>query len=566
MTPALLKPIWMPQDVWDGLEDAARNLLGVTAIVNPELEGNSGHQIHNAMYDGPHKPDPFDPREQEADLSEERSSTTIPADPSTGNVPGRSSKPVSTRQVLVPSESEEKPYQKSFNHSLCPVSPRIRCIAKRQKIVVQIKSCNENKQPPHKLQRRCLRRRGNLWEQSNTIYIHRSLSLYRTCKNATVAVRNSLTIGPFSVNSNSAAKKSRRPPTTGDFHRMMDAVDGLLERQADMIDVMHEQNEVLTKLQEEPKIDLEKFRAVCSVKTGDKWPAPGRVHTNAETHEVYMTPVFEKNVLYEDNMTIFCKVAHLVKEDIKTKCPEDLKHSKVYYTHETLIDFAKDTFHGFKPIVQAQVNEAKAAKAAVNGKTSRWTQRHATACSQLLKATGEYEKEYGVNPTDLLANEYMSDYASGPEDDDELKTGWKLHMAKLAGFNIEALPEDVYAQLTFWEHIRPCWRSQEFTDILYRLKDKYNELRTEHERKMVCPIRVMNSGHNTVVPATKAPYNFGIDEAWWNEHQDDPEYTYLLSDWNRYEDPAGFGSNKLEEAQGDGDAPSGDTSGEENLV
>ena len=46
-----------------------------------------------------------------------------------------------------------------------------------------------------------------------------------------------------------------------------------------------------------------------------------------------------------------------------------------------------------------------------------------------------------------------------------------------------------------------------------------------------------------------APFNFGIDKDWWEavgQHmREDPETAHLVEQFFGYEDPAGFGSNKV---------------------
>jgi hypothetical protein len=47
----------------------------------------------------------------------------------------------------------------------------------------------------------------------------------------------------------------------------------------------------------------------------------------------------------------------------------------------------------------------------------------------LLTAVDAYIKMHARDPTDLLCEEMMSDYASGPEDVSESQETWKLRMA-----------------------------------------------------------------------------------------------------------------------------------------
>lgn len=56
----------------------------------------------------------------------------------------------------------------------------------------------------------------------------------------------------------------------------------------------------------------------------------------------------------------------------------------------------------------------------------------------------------------------MSDYASGPEDEDvETKDEWKKRMGEMIGVDAEKMPRQTYEKMVFWERIRAEWRSEE---------------------------------------------------------------------------------------------------------
>lgn len=56
----------------------------------------------------------------------------------------------------------------------------------------------------------------------------------------------------------------------------------------------------------------------------------------------------------------------------------------------------------------------------------------------------------------------MSDYASGPEDEDvETKDEWKKRMGEKIGVDAEKMPRHTYERMVFWERIRAEWRSEE---------------------------------------------------------------------------------------------------------
>lgn len=75
---------------------------------------------------------------------------------------------------------------------------------------------------------------------------------------------------------------------------------------------------------------------------------------------------------------------------------------------------------------------------------------------------------HDIDPTNLLCEEMMSDYASGPEDGNgETKDEWKKKMSEQIGVNVEKMPDLVYDKMVFWEHIQPEWRSDEVSFFCY---------------------------------------------------------------------------------------------------
>ena len=67
----------------------------------------------------------------------------------------------------------------------------------------------------------------------------------------------------------------------------------------------------------------------------------------------------------------------------------------------------------------------------------------------------------GADPTNLLCEEMMSNYASGPEDTAELPEAWKLRMAKENKMDGTSMPAHAFDKLVFWERVHPEWRSDE---------------------------------------------------------------------------------------------------------
>jgi len=101
----------------------------------------------------------------------------------------------------------------------------------------------------------------------------------------------------------------------------------------------------------------------------------------------------------------------------------------------------------------AQINQNLRARLHVNTKASRRRERRRTRVAQLIKVAGLYEEKHGVNPVDLLHEDHVSDYASGPEtdsDEPESMEEWKVRMGKLTGMD-PVKNEAIWEQSEFWE-------------------------------------------------------------------------------------------------------------------
>jgi len=86
--------------------------------------------------------------------------------------------------------------------------------------------------------------------------------------------------------------------------------------------------------------------------------------------------------------------------------------------------------------------------------------------AQLATATSAYIETYGVDPTDILCEEMMSDYASGPEDIGlESLENWRNRMAEVSGIDVTKMPPQALDKMVFWERITPEWRSTKVSFI-----------------------------------------------------------------------------------------------------
>lgn len=174
-----------------------------------------------------------------------------------------------------------------------------------------------------------------------------------------------------------------------------------------------------------------------------------------------------------------------------------------------------------------------------------------------------YKERYGVDPTELIIQEHMSDDASGPESDtEETHEEWMYRMADTYGFDTTTKSPTDLMQFAFREVIDCNWRADEvprhitctqkliqttaqLTCLIHKLVRILDETLTVKSSKLTQGTRVRGTGRSTNVPPVVAPYNFGINFQWLETYQN--IYPVHLRDWGKYEDPEGFGSNAFHE-------------------
>ncbi|KAH9851418.1 hypothetical protein C2E23DRAFT_886589 [Lenzites betulinus] len=209
-----------------------------------------------------------------------------------------------------------------------------------------------------------------------------------------------------------------------------------------------------------------------------------------------------------------------------------------------LIKVAKATFRGFKTVFLAQEDTAAKERLDANARASRWLNRRRKKPKNYRSAIPTYMEIYGgADPTDLVIPDLMSDEASGPEDDDtESLTQWKRRMAEKDGST--GMSDDVLRKKQYLETVKPNWRSDELTEIYHNLcKLWYDALSVRFATAMTPRISNLNRATNT--PPPYAPYNFGINQTWFDEYKDEPTYKILLRTWGKYPNPPGFGTNTI---------------------
>jgi hypothetical protein len=79
-----------------------------------------------------------------------------------------------------------------------------------------------------------------------------------------------------------------------------------------------------------------------------------------------------------------------------------------------------------------------------------------------MEVTDLYHKQHGVDPSEIICEAHLSDYASGPESGvDESVEEWRIRMGKKCGMDHTTMHPEVWEAFEFWEQVKPAWRSDE---------------------------------------------------------------------------------------------------------
>ncbi|KAH9939993.1 hypothetical protein B0H21DRAFT_872219 [Amylocystis lapponica] len=305
----------------------------------------------------------------------------------------------------------------------------------------------------------------------------------------------------------------------------------------------------LTSDQQELRHEIGKMvrhhiRRLTGVGIKDKWPKwtdPMPERLEPETGNRYLDPYFESDMRHVNNITIVERTVGMVWIELNDEntAPDFMeKQPKGIVTRRAVRDIARTAWRGFKEAYKAQhYEDHKDKQERAHRKTRRYLRRK-NKCTHLLAAIDTYMERHGVNPTNLVAIDLMSDEGSGPEDEGEEPSEWQSRMAKAVGMS--DVQESVLQGLVFFERIKPNWRSDEYTAILHELWDIHWDSLTVKQRKEY-HVRVTSTGRSTNMPPPEVPYNFGINKTWFEEHK--AQYADYLRDWYQFPDPPGFGSN-----------------------
>ncbi|KAJ7751790.1 hypothetical protein DFH07DRAFT_960848 [Mycena maculata] len=310
------------------------------------------------------------------------------------------------------------------------------------------------------------------------------------------------------------------------------------------------------------------FRAVVGV-SGNNWPDLTVERFNEITNESYMNPAFDEMVSHPTNFKLCEQVATQVAHELSGR-PDywpsglNIPGFNVKWDKKALTEMAKTSFRSCKQQYRVQMDETVAQRNAANRRTNRRRDHRVTKAEQRGKqvAIAAFATKHNLDPNivkELIHEQFMSDEASGPEDDDD-KGIWKTRMAFKAGYG--DLSAEELAKIDFLEVLGCPWRADELSGALQELSAIAFGFLTQNEKKKIQYIRVRDTGRASSRIPEIAPYNFGINPAWLEANKEKPEYVHLLVDWGTYKDPEGFGTNKrvIEEnvVEGDPDLDDGD--------
>ncbi|KAJ7923883.1 hypothetical protein B0H13DRAFT_2266897 [Mycena leptocephala] len=278
------------------------------------------------------------------------------------------------------------------------------------------------------------------------------------------------------------------------------------------------------------------FRGVVGV-PGNPWPDLTIERSNEITGEVYMNPLFEATVQHPQNHRLFLEFIRQVESQMiknSESMPSSLKHEKLNFTwdRDLLYEMTKTSFRSCKGSWRKQTDAAAAERDHANQQVNRRRERRVAKTKRLEKAVALYAAKRRVPAQaikDVFVHEqYMSDEASGPEDNSETSTARGYENANDKRF-LEVLACD--------------WRSNEMSDGLHEMQNIAFDLLTPTQKIIIQYERVRGTGRQSLRVPDRAPYNFGINMAWFDKYKDHPDYSALLEDWGNYPDPEGFGAS-----------------------
>ncbi|KAJ6529261.1 hypothetical protein B0H19DRAFT_1242834 [Mycena capillaripes] len=277
------------------------------------------------------------------------------------------------------------------------------------------------------------------------------------------------------------------------------------------------------------------FRRVCNV-PGRSWPDPDLVRMNTITNEIYPAPVFGVTVNDHRNKRLFHEVAHqafVELQDRKAR-PPALKRD-IQIDLSFLQEMAKESFRSFKKKWRETQQIEAAINADVDRRNNRRLKRRQRKSQRLVKILNAFAAQYGLDPAflaDLIHEQFLSDEASGPEDDSgESKEAWKVRIAAAANLSLHP---DAQKELKILEILVPAWRSTGYSRLIHDMQRFcLDDALSDQELKYN---RVPTDRLSDRIPRF-APYDFGISIQWWKENRYLPANKNVLKDWFKWAEP-----------------------------
>ncbi|KAF8530814.1 hypothetical protein JB92DRAFT_3139205 [Gautieria morchelliformis] len=284
------------------------------------------------------------------------------------------------------------------------------------------------------------------------------------------------------------------------------------------------------------------------VKVTDRLPGPlaegdePRV-IDAETGETALDVAFAEKVNHATNSLFLRRVVELVHANSKDEltCPVSLLDADMQVSHSVLLELAKTSFVGLQSTYKTQVDDKAASRRLKNEQQNHWRERRGQKKDWHLQAVNTFTDKYGVDPTLLLVQDYMSNEVSGPDIDSdgeiptEDKDIWKRRVMNYGG--LEGKLEDHRVL----EIVRPEWRDEATSEIYHELSKFRMTSLSAKSRQQILFHRVQTN-RSTDKPTMMAPYNFMIDEHWFKTKRV-WKYKRETEDWGHYGDdhtPPGF--------------------------
>ncbi|KAJ7737496.1 hypothetical protein B0H16DRAFT_1730275 [Mycena metata] len=309
------------------------------------------------------------------------------------------------------------------------------------------------------------------------------------------------------------------------------------------------------------------FRRVCNVR-GRNWPNPDVVRSNLITGEVYPTPIFRANVTDHHNQAIFQEVGRQVLQELKDRdvWPAALRRPRGVpdptWDLALLTNLGKESFRSFKKQWSENQEIEKAIRAEASRGINRRLKRRQRKSSTLAKILDAFAAAYGLDPmflADLIEQEFLSDEASGPEDESiESKEVWKVRMAAAADL---PLAPDAQKGMKILEVLTPAWRSESYSNIIHDMirfsldggtsaQDSDASAGDSSAQELTLQYHRVGVGRSSDRIPRYAPYDFGISAQWWKENGKLPANKKLLKDWMKYPEPDGCGLVVARDARG----------------